>query len=292
VDPELAAAWKEVAANLAPLPTNDHPESFDPRQPGQPRMWTNGNKPVLAGNPTRGSDHLMIPAIHYGLCSLESGDAEMLRVANATFDSIYPAGVNEKTAVHVLSRASLAAARLGRAAELRHMLPNQIRVLQPKGDFCDWEGGGRPGVFPNRLTIREGPGAIDAQRIGRASAAINLALLQSEASAPGQDPVLRLFPAWPKEWDAQFTLFTAGAFQVTSSTRGGVIEFVELKSQAGVACRIRNPWPDAAVTVYRDGRKAEDLSGPLHTIETRAGEILVLVRAGATPRQYKRAVPV
>ena len=290
VDAELAAAWKEMADNLAPLPTNDQPDSLDPREPGQPRLWTNGRKPAISGRPTRASDHLLVPAVHYDFCSLETEDAELLRVANATFDSVFPKGVDAKTPIHVLSRAGLAAAHLGRAGELHYLIPNQIRVLDAAHDFCDWVGGGKPGVFPNRLTIREGPGAIDAQRLGRASAALHQAMLQAAPPAPGKDPVIRVFPAWPKEWDAAFTLVTAGAFLVTSSFRQGGIEFVELRSQAGGTCRIRNPWVGEEVSVYRDNRKAEDARGPLLEIDTKQGETLVLMRGSASPDRFRRTV--
>ncbi len=290
VDRELQAAWRDVAENLAPLPNNVQPDSLDPRQPGQPKMWTNGRKPVIGGSPTRGSDHLLVPAIHYDFLNVASGNPEMTQVANATFDSVVPGGANDKTAVHVLSRVAIAAAHLGRAGDLRHLVPNQMRSFDPGHDFCDWPGQGRIGVMPNRLTLREGPGAISAQRLGRASAALHLAMLQTVPPLPGEDPVMHVFPAWPKEWDAAFTLLTSGAFLVTSSFRQGKTDFVELHSQAGGECRLRNPWGEQPVTLYRNGEKSEDAESGLLRFSTRKEETIVVVQRGQTPGQHQRTV--
>jgi hypothetical protein len=290
VDADLRDKWREYAANIAPIPTNDLPDSIGPRQPGEPRMWSNGRKPVIMGGPTTGRDHLLIPAIHYDLVSAATDDAEVLRVAKATFESVYPGGTNENSVNSVLSRAGLAAAHLGRSADVRHLVPNQIRSLRPDRDFCDWVGGGKTGVLRNRLTIREGPGAIDAQRLGRAAATMHLALLQGVPRAPGEDPVIHLFPAWPPEWNVEFTLLTAGGFLVTASMRDRKVEFVEFRSRIGGECRVRNPWRDGTATIYRDGKEAGDVSGPLLRFDTRKGETVVLVAKGTAPAGIRRTV--
>jgi hypothetical protein len=103
------------------------------------------------------------------------------------------------------------------------------------------------------MTLREGPQALDAQRLGRAAEALHLALLQSAPPAPGEDSVIRLFAACPKEWNARFTLLTRGGFLVTASIEKGEIHSVELLSQAGAACRLRNPWAGSTVEILRQG---------------------------------------
>ena len=130
-------------------------------------------------------------------------------------------------------------------------------------------------MLPNRLELREGPGAIDAERIGRVSEALHQALLQSVPPAPGKEPIIHLFPAWPKEWDAQYTLLARGAFLVSSSIRQGNIEFVQLVSQAGGECRMRNPW-QGEVTLQRGDGKPESLRGSLLKFNTQKGENIVL----------------
>jgi hypothetical protein len=203
----------------------------------------------------------------------------MLRTANATFDSVYPGGTNEKSVIHVLSRAGLAAAHLGRANDVRYLVPNQIRCLHPQGDFCDWVGGGETGVLANRLTIREGPGDIEAQRLGRAAATLHLALLQGVPTAPGEDPVIHVFPAWPKEWDAEFSLLAAGGFEVTAAMRKGETQFVEIVSRLGGECRLHHAeWKDKALRLQRDNGQTENARGPLLRFPTRAGERVVVRR--------------
>jgi hypothetical protein len=138
----------------------------------------------------------------------------------------------------VLSKLPIAASILGRSDAVRHLIPNQIRAITPERATAYRNGG----VLANRMSLREGPQALAAERLGRAAQALHLALLQSAPAAPGEDGVIRVFPAWPKDWDARFTLLARGGFLVTSSMANGAIESVELVSNVGVPCRVRNPW--------------------------------------------------
>jgi uncharacterized protein DUF5703/glycosyl hydrolase family 95 len=286
-DVNLRAAWREFFENLAPLPTNESPDAPNPRQAGEPKRWIAGLPPVKKGN--LGTPGL-VPANDYDLVTMETDDADLVKTAQATYDVAYPRGVGEKTPINVLNRNGAAAAHLGRAADLKYMLLNQLRCLAPDHDFCDWVGGGKTGVLANRLELREGPGAIDAERIGRVSEAMQLGLLQSAPASPGGHPILHVFPTWPKDWDADYTLLARGAFLVTSAIRQGQVEFVELLSQAGGECRLRNPWGQTAVLLHRNGREAESLASPLLQFNTARGETVVVVRRGERVDQYKRAV--
>jgi hypothetical protein len=200
--------------------------------------------------------------------------------------------LTEKTHIGVLSSLASAAANLGRADHIRIILPNQIRVLTPKGDFVDLPGSGHNGPLANRLTLREGPGATDCQRLGEMSAGLHFALLQSSPPAPGKEPIVHLFGAWPKQWDAEFTLLARGAFLVTSSIRKGNVEFVELLSQAGGECRLRNPWGQAGVSLFRGGRRSEDLDGSLLTFPTAKGESIIVAPRGSSPEKLKRSISI
>jgi hypothetical protein len=134
--------------------------------------------------------------------------------------------------------------------------------------------GGRP--LANRLSLREGIQAFDCQRLGRAAEALQLALLNSTPPAPAADPVIRLFAAWPPEWDATFTLRARGGFVITASQKHGRVESVEILSEAGAPLRLRNPWGDAEVTLKRPGTTPGRLRGARFEIPTRAGERLRL----------------
>jgi hypothetical protein len=70
----------------------------------------------------------------------------------------------------------------------------------------------------------------------------------------------------------------------------GQIEFVELQSQLGGECRIRNPWGSAELTLYREGKKWKNLDGSLIEFNTRSGETFILVQRGSSPEQFKRKI--
>jgi hypothetical protein len=175
---------------------------------------------------------------------------------------------------------------LGSEPELKSMFLNFNRLAS----FIDSTGIGGPQIFRNRLRLREGPGAIDAEHIGGLSSGIHSSLLANATKSPSEDPIIQVFASWPKEWDAEFTLLARGEFLVTSSQRKGRIEFAELRSGLGQECRLQNPWKEGEVTLYRDGKKAENLSGSLLKFATVKGEDIVVVPAGANPSQFKRGI--
>ena len=113
------------------------------------------------------------------------------------------------------------------------MIPAQIEARVPERGTAYRGGAG----LANRMTLREGPQALDAQRLGRAAEALHLALLRSNPPAPGEDPVIEPFAAWPNEWDAKFKLGARGGFVVTGSK-----DAIEVEALVGGECRLRNPW--------------------------------------------------
>jgi len=265
IDAEIRTLWKEILTNLAPLPER--------KLDGFRAIWIAGLPPLLKGRlDAPGS----VPLLEYDLCTIETRDHNILELGNATYDAMHPNGINDQTPFSVLNRSGAAAAHLGRAKDIRYILPNQLRCLVPQHDFCDWEGGGRTRVLRNRLTLREGPGNVDAERIGRVSQALQLSLLQSVPPAPGEDSILHLFPAWPTEWDARFTLGARGGFLVSASIERSEIKSVEIVSHAGATCRLRNPWGEASVRATRNGHRAEVLVGALLSFATSKGERIAL----------------
>ncbi|MCI0388114.1 MAG: glycoside hydrolase [Acidobacteria bacterium] len=286
-DADLQSAWREFLDNLAPLPTSDHPEALKRNDYKGPSVFVRGLRPAIRAGAAFLPDANSLPMWFFDLCFLESQDKKMLETAAATFSTYFRDRITEATPVSVLSKLAIAASALGRADAVRFLIPNQIRVLRRERETA-YLGGG---VLANRMTLREGPQALDAQRLGRAAEALHLALLQSAPSNPGGDPVIRVFPSWPTEWNASYTLLARGAFLVTSSIDRGRIGFVELESQAGAECRLRNPWGESEVILYRDGKKSENLEGSLLRFPTRKGERVVVVVSGDTPQAHRRALP-
>ena len=286
-DADLRSAWREFLNNLAPLPTSDHPDALKRNDYKGPRVFVRGLRPAIRAGSAFLPDSNSLPMWFFDLCHLESQDQKMLETAAATFSAYFRDGVTEATPVSVLSKLAIAASAIGRADAVRFLIPNQVRVLRRERETA-YRGGG---VLANRMTLREGPQALDAQRLGRAAESLHLALLQSAPPNPGGDPVIRVFPSWPKEWDASYTLLARGAFLVTSTIERGRIGFVELVSQAGAECRLRNSWGESEVTLYRDGKKSENLRGSLLRFPTRKGERIVVVLSGDTPQAYRRVIP-
>ncbi|MEO7143218.1 MAG: glycoside hydrolase family 95-like protein [Bryobacteraceae bacterium] len=273
-DRALRPVWREFLENLAPLPASDNPDALKPDNYSGPRVFVRGLKPAIKAGRGLASDANSLPMWFFDLCNVESSDPEILATANRTFNSYFRNGIDPHTPVSVLSKLAIAAASLGRADAVRVLLPNQIRSAVPERGTAYKNGG----ILANRMMLREGPQALDAERLGRAVEALHLALLQSNPPAPGEDPMLHIFPAWPKEWNAHFTLLARGAFLVHAAMRGGRIEFVELESQAGADCRLRNPF-SGGVSLHRDGKEAGTFRGSLLKFPTRKGEKIRIAAA-------------
>ena len=272
VDADRRPVWREFLDHLAPLPDSDTPDAIRPAAYTGPRVFVRGLKPaVKAGNGLL-PDANSLPMWFFDLCNVESKDRALLELANATFNAYFRGGMGPATPVSVLSKLAIAAASLGRADAVRYLIPNQIRALAPERATAYKNGG----VLANHMTLREGPQALDAQRLGRASEALHLALLQSNPPAPGDDPVLHVFPAWPNEWNARFRLAARGAFIVSSSFRQGRIEYVGIESTKGGECRLRNPCARGAL-LYRNGRKAEAIDGPMLRFPAAPGENIIVI---------------
>ncbi len=284
-DHELQIHWREILDNLASLPTSDHPDALKREGYDGPRVWVRGLKPAVKGGFL--PDPNSLPQWFFDLCTLESNDAEARETAENTFAAYFRSGIAKDTPVGVLSKLAIAAATLGKADAVRYLIPNQMRVLREERGQA-YKGGG---VLANRLTLREGHQALDAQRLGRTSEALHLALVQSNSASPAGDPVLRVFPACPREWNAAFRLLARGGFLVASSMRDGKVAFVEIESRMGSICRLRNPWPGESATLYRDWRRGEELDGGLLEFPTNRGETILVVPRGANPSKLRQSIP-
>ena len=245
VDAELRPVWKEILENLTPIPTAKE------------------------------------PAFYYDLYNIGSENKELSKSVHDAYKKSNPNGVNEDIKVQVGNRDGVAAANLGLASDVKYLLPSMVQGH--KENYCDYAGSsGTTGlvVLRNRLSLREGPGAIECQRLGDASHTLYQSLLQSVPPSPGEDPINYIFPAWPKEWDVQFTLAARDAFLISASMEKGQIEFIEILSQKGGKCLVQNPWPGSGVSVYVNGKKSKDLSGTILTLTSNSGEIITLVPKG------------
>lgn len=245
VDSDLRPLWKKTLDQLTPIP------------PG------------------------LEPAQYYDLCCFGTADQPLHEAVLAEFNRHVAKGMSELTTGSQLSRTPIAACNLGLTDKVKAM---QTALVRSRREPADWDYAGRGewsiGVMRNRLALEEGPGAIEGERLGMAAQTLHLSLLQSVPPTPGGDPVNYLFPTWPRDWDAQFTLAARDAFLISSSLKGGQIEFVEVQSRKGGRCRVQNPWGEAALTLQRAGKAAQEVSGQLLVIDTAPGETLTLVPQG------------
>lgn len=263
VDADLRVLWKEILNNLSPLPSST---DYGKTPSSQPNIWVRSLPPVVHGEGNRPPDPNTLPVWYFDLCTLES-DSAMQNMGQATFDAYFTSGIDSSTRVQVLSKLPITGALLGRVSATKFLIPNQIETAEVK-------------VLPNRMDLREGFQATSIQRLGRAAEALHYALCQSVPSQPGAEPVIHIFPAWPTEWDARFKLLCRGGFLVSSSMQKGNVESVQIISQAGSVCRIRNPWPDTEVVLYRNNKKWKQSKEGLLVFSTSKGDRFMLKKRG------------
>jgi hypothetical protein len=188
----------------------------------------------------------------------------MTKIAQSTFDGYFPEGINSETRVNVLSKLPVTGTMLGRKEATKYLIPNQILTKEAE-------------VMPNRMDLREGYQTASVQRLGRAADALHNALCQSAPPWSGKDPVIRLFPAWPEDWDAEFKLLCRGNFLVTASFKNGKTEAVEILSQSGLPCTLENPWPGKRVALFRNGKRVGYLEGNVLKFNTTKEESIKIL---------------
>ncbi|MGV8137887.1 MAG: hypothetical protein AB2L20_21980 [Mangrovibacterium sp.] len=246
-DKELQPLWKDLADHCASVPTTKHPDAIIPYNgKTEPERWVQGLNPYFK----MGGIESATPSrqwVHYDLATLETGDSELQRLAMSTLEpEPWYQALNKGDATFCLSEIPTIAVMMGLADKTRDWLPKQLSGV-------GWRDVIR--VQKNNLMVcvnqNEWNGDITMEGFGYSAYNTQLALLQSVAPAPGLDPVIRVFPAWPVEWNASFKLAARRGFTVSSTMKDGRIRFVEIISTLGETCRIRNPWGNERISVFK-----------------------------------------
>ena len=257
VDADQRAEWQEVLDNLAPYPRSDMAGAISGLGPG---TWAQGLAPhgKLRGNEGDESPRMGPVRGDFDVLTLESADTDEWAVAMATLDK-HPGTVKG----HGCGVGSypILPGRMGRPDLVERALPRQMAIS------------------PETARVPRAE-SFTSQGMGIFAQAVQSALLLSIAPSPTGDPVIRLMEGWPRKWDVSFKLQAEGGFLISSAMKGGTIRFVEILSQRGGECRIRNPWPTDDATLFCMGRKTNVLKGGLLTFPTEAGQTYLLV----TPR--------
>ncbi|MDR1583715.1 MAG: glycoside hydrolase N-terminal domain-containing protein [Prevotellaceae bacterium] len=102
---------------------------------------------------------------------------------------------------------------------------------------------------------------------------INECLMQS------YNGIIHLYPNWNKGTDASFTTLRAvGAFLVSCKQKNGAIHKLQIFSEKGTTCKLKNPWGNVNVLLIRNGKPSENLKGEILTFKTAINEKIMISR--------------
>jgi hypothetical protein len=232
-DAELRGQWQAFLADLATYPLGSNPRAKALTGGAlADDAWAAGLEGKVDGS-HNSEDVQLTPIFPFEDWTLETRDGAMDAVAKRTL-AVAPRhrAVLRGATLSTVIRSPIAAIRAGAAEEVPAILQRY------RAAFAPLENG-----FSLFEQVTPGYQAHSIEHLGLLAMTLQEALLQSVSPRPGEPEVIRVFPAWPEAWDAEFRLLARGGFVVTSSIRGGEIQPVEIASRLGEECRIRNPWP-------------------------------------------------
>ncbi|MCU1307951.1 MAG: glycoside hydrolase family 65 central catalytic, partial [Acidobacteriaceae bacterium] len=127
------------------------------------------------------------------------------------------------------------AARLGLASEVKKALVEITKTYQ---------------AAPSGLAQFTVPSEFYVEQVGVVADALQNALVQD------YDDLLRIAPAWPKDWNANGSVSIAHRGRVYVQISNGQIDTVGIKAGAAQDLKVRNPWPGRNAKVIDASSKA------------------------------------
>jgi alpha-L-fucosidase 2 len=254
LDEALRSKWQDIADHLAsPAPGSGNRGNFD---------QTKGPYSHQVAAEVSAASGLPIPTSQ--LPKPSAPGSEVLP-ANA------PVGRTRANGIfgNFVGRGDGAIEPLGSEPELKR----RFLGFNMTGGFIDPSGDGGAQIFRNRLRLREGPGAIDAEHLGGLAFGIHQSLLTSTTNDTLTSSIIEVFPAWPKDWAVRFKLLARGGTHVTAAQQGGTISEVILEPTRTGTILLKNPWGTGPVTVSR-GPTPETQTGETLTIAAEPGELI------------------
>ena len=81
--------------------------------------------------------------------------------------------------------------------------------------------------------------------------------------------IIHIFPAIPPKWkDVSFsTLRTSGAFLVSAEQKEGMVEKVEITSEQGGVCKLKNPFQTASCQIKYSWKGSQTIDDEIITID-------------------------
>lgn len=268
-DADLRSEWQDIIDNLAPFPMGHETES-------KALTWGTLNENVWAAGHFDGvninsrhypyEDIWAHPIETFEAWTMENSDPDKDRIVQLLID-LCPNHLKIMSGRHWLPslvRTPIAFAMAGRGEDLPAILAANFYVY-------------RPHLANGLSTFEQGIQSMGLEHSGLITMTLQIGLMQSISPTPGEPEIINVFPAWPREWDASFSLLARGGFLVTSSIRGGVIEFIQIESRFGETCRLRNPWNKPCRV--SEGKNlggenpTDNLEGEILLFETKEGEL-------------------
>ena len=264
VDVDLRAAWQTFLDELAPYVMGRDSDAVGVLDKD---VWAAGRYHFVRGS-HNSEDVCLAPIFPFEDWTLETYEPVMDTIAQKAVDfsprflSILQ-GADCGTAI----RSPVAWARAGRGRRMPKVLSNYYEAFAP---------------LANGMSLFEGKNAHSIEHLGILACTLQESLLQSVSPRPGRPEVIRVFPAWPRSWNASFRLLVRGGFLVTATVRDGEVEFVEIESRRGETCRLRNPWswPCQFRVIGGESRR---VSGAVLQFDTESGGRYVLWRSPGAP---------
>jgi alpha-L-fucosidase 2 len=154
------------------------------------------------------------------------------------------------------------AARLGLASEVRTGLIELTETYQ---------------AAPSGLAQFKGRSEFYVEQVGVVADALQNALVQD------YDDLLRIAPAWPKDWSGDGSVSIAHGARVYVQVFNGQVVTVGVRAGAAQDLRIRNPWKGRSVQIIDAASKAvvRQSSDPVLTFPTEAGKAYLLGPSGS-----------
>ena len=246
VDEDRREKWNDILENMSPLPTTEYNgKTVFKEADNRPEMATEG----VGDNPVN-----MQSIYPGGLIGLDS-DPELLQTARNSLEVM-----DSWNQGNAFANIFVMGARVGwPASDLMNKLKERLEMIKAPNLTYQSDGHGL-----------EGAGAIEA---------INSMLMQST------EGVLRFFPVWPADHEANFTRMRAvGAFLVNAAQKDGVTQYAEIYSEKGETCTVENPWDGKRLLVYSDGEEVAAVAdGDRYTFNTEAGKTYTLEPQGGLP---------
>lgn len=279
LDEDLRPRWQDIADHLAsPAPGSRNRGNFD---------QTKGTYARQVAQEASAASGLPLPNVGSGGAGATS--------ANRRGGASSRPSANESSAQPSTTQPARTRTRSPNGEDRRAVFGNFVAsgdgAIEPLGDqpdlkrrflgfdmtggFIDPSGDGGAQIFRNRLRLREGPGAIDAEHLGGLAFGIHQSLLNSTVDDTLTTSTIELFPAWPNDWAVHFELLARGGTTVTAAQENGRVLGVTLEPTLAGTIKLKNPWGQAPVQVSR-GDKTETLQGETLTLPTTPGEVITI----------------